>query len=108
MVDNLGNLSVSSPSSPLQQPHVSPPPNGTSSEAERLPDGWEERRTTSGRVYYVNHTLKTTQWEPPPRGEAGGGTGATTATTNGPVARNANNLPCKCVGKFLCSLFPFM
>ena len=27
-----------------------------------LPDGWEERRTQSGRLYYVNHFTRTTQW----------------------------------------------
>lgn len=27
-----------------------------------LPDGWEERRTQSGRLYYVNHFTKSTQW----------------------------------------------
>ncbi|XP_057324330.1 E3 ubiquitin-protein ligase SMURF2 [Microplitis mediator] len=27
-----------------------------------LPDGWEERRTESGRLYYVNHYTRTTQW----------------------------------------------
>ncbi|KAJ8678583.1 hypothetical protein QAD02_014370 [Eretmocerus hayati] len=27
-----------------------------------LPDGWEERRTSSGRLYYVNHYTRTTQW----------------------------------------------
>ncbi|XP_043794600.1 E3 ubiquitin-protein ligase SMURF2 [Apis laboriosa] len=27
-----------------------------------LPDGWEERRTRSGRLYYVNHYTRTTQW----------------------------------------------
>eukprot|EP00092_Neocalanus_flemingeri_P007377 GFUD01007965.1.p1 GENE.GFUD01007965.1~~GFUD01007965.1.p1 ORF type:complete len:951 (+),score=202.95 GFUD01007965.1:231-3083(+) len=32
-----------------------------------LPEGWEERRTNSGRVYYVNHYLRTTQWERPTR-----------------------------------------
>jgi len=32
-----------------------------------LPEGWEERRTTAGRVYYVNHYLRTTQWERPTR-----------------------------------------
>lgn len=30
-----------------------------------LPEGWEERRTTNGRVYYVNHVMKTTQWSRP-------------------------------------------
>ncbi|KAF7405811.1 hypothetical protein HZH68_005180 [Vespula germanica] len=27
-----------------------------------LPDGWEERRTQSGRLYYINHYTRTTQW----------------------------------------------
>ncbi|XP_076648828.1 SMAD specific E3 ubiquitin protein ligase isoform X1 [Halictus rubicundus] len=27
-----------------------------------LPEGWEERRTQSGRLYYVNHYLRSTQW----------------------------------------------
>lgn len=27
-----------------------------------LPDGWEERRAESGRLYYVNHYTKSTQW----------------------------------------------
>lgn len=30
-----------------------------------LPEGWEERRTTNGRVYYVNHMTKSTQWDKP-------------------------------------------
>lgn len=41
----------STASTPLQ-----PPP---------LPDGWEERRTENGRLYYVNHRTKTTQWVKP-------------------------------------------
>lgn len=32
-----------------------------------LPDGWEERRAASGRVHYVNHVTRTTQWERPTR-----------------------------------------
>lgn len=30
-----------------------------------LPDGWEERRTQTGRLYYLNHLTKTTQWVRP-------------------------------------------
>ncbi|XP_014219379.1 E3 ubiquitin-protein ligase SMURF2 [Copidosoma floridanum] len=30
-----------------------------------LPEGWEERRTQSGRLYYVNHHTRTTQWVRP-------------------------------------------
>lgn len=32
---------------------------------EELPEGWETRRTTGGRPYYVNHVMKTTQWSRP-------------------------------------------
>lgn len=32
-----------------------------------LPEGWEERQTASGRVHYVNHITRTTQWERPTR-----------------------------------------
>ncbi|XP_063931607.1 uncharacterized protein LOC135143642 [Zophobas morio] len=30
-----------------------------------LPPGWEERRTREGRVFFVNHIEKITQWEDP-------------------------------------------
>lgn len=30
-----------------------------------LPEGWEERKTADGRVYFVNHVTKTTQWSRP-------------------------------------------
>ncbi|XP_075387954.1 E3 ubiquitin-protein ligase NEDD4 isoform X2 [Tenrec ecaudatus] len=30
-----------------------------------LPPGWEERTHTDGRIIYINHTLKRTQWEDP-------------------------------------------
>ncbi|KAL8587775.1 hypothetical protein ACOMHN_020993 [Nucella lapillus] len=32
-----------------------------------LPEGWEERQSASGRVHYVNHVTRTTQWERPTR-----------------------------------------
>ncbi|KAK7506292.1 hypothetical protein BaRGS_00002404 [Batillaria attramentaria] len=32
-----------------------------------LPDGWEERRSANGRVHYVNHVTRTTQWDRPTR-----------------------------------------
>ncbi|XP_069508366.1 E3 ubiquitin-protein ligase Itchy homolog isoform X2 [Ambystoma mexicanum] len=31
----------------------------------RLPIGWEKRTDSNGRVYYVNHTTRITQWEDP-------------------------------------------
>lgn len=34
-------------------------------ENDSLPPGWEERRTTSGRLYYVNHITRSTQWIKP-------------------------------------------
>lgn len=30
-----------------------------------LPAGWERRTQLEGRVYYVNHKNRTTQWEDP-------------------------------------------
>ena len=30
-----------------------------------LPHGWEQRTTAQGRVYFINHETKTTQWEDP-------------------------------------------
>ncbi|OCT60587.1 E3 ubiquitin-protein ligase Itchy [Xenopus laevis] len=30
-----------------------------------LPVGWEKRMDGNGRVYFVNHTIRTTQWEDP-------------------------------------------
>lgn len=41
-----------------------PPPPACHSE---LPEGWEQRRTGTGRVYYVNHWSRSTQWEKPQR-----------------------------------------
>jgi E3 ubiquitin ligase SMURF1/2 len=32
---------------------------------EDLPPGWEERRTSNGRPYYVNHITRSTQWIKP-------------------------------------------
>lgn len=37
--------------------------NGNAS--EDLPSGWEERRASNGRPYYVNHITKSTQWVRP-------------------------------------------
>ena len=30
-----------------------------------LPPGWEKRTDKSGRVYFVNHSTRSTQWEDP-------------------------------------------
>ncbi|XP_040581330.1 E3 ubiquitin-protein ligase SMURF2 isoform X2 [Lepeophtheirus salmonis] len=81
-----------------------------------LPEGWEERRTPSGRVYYVNHVRRTTQWARPTepascgttrRGDRGGTlsitnssknnnlskTTTTTTTSSTPTSEGANSLP---------------
>ena len=49
VVDKLGNLSC----------------NAASAVEPFLPEGWEERRAQNGRVYYVNHVTRSTQWERP-------------------------------------------
>ena len=63
-------------------PHTSAPPSITASGAAAgssatssggpeedtlgpLPEGWEKRVEPNGRVYYVNHKNRTTQWEDP-------------------------------------------
>ena len=52
IVDNLGNLSVST--GDHQNLFDTP-----------LPPGWEQRISNSGRPYYVNHRTRTTQWNKP-------------------------------------------
>lgn len=38
-----------------------------SEESEPLPQGWEERQDANGRIFYVDHTTRRTQWERPTR-----------------------------------------
>ncbi|KAL7677376.1 hypothetical protein ACOME3_003612 [Neoechinorhynchus agilis] len=38
---------------------------GTLDSEEPLPNGWEERRDATGRVYYVDHATRTTSWTMP-------------------------------------------
>lgn len=45
----------------LSQDGITP----ASQQQSPLPDGWEERKTENGRLYYVNHKTKTTQWVKP-------------------------------------------
>ncbi|XP_055692740.1 E3 ubiquitin-protein ligase Smurf1 [Lutzomyia longipalpis] len=51
-------------------------------EAVDLPEGWEVRKTNQGRVYYVNHVTKSTQWDRP-----------TLPATNGTTAQVATDEP---------------
>lgn len=43
------------------------PPSGSVGESPPpwLPHGWEARRTTEGRLYYVDHNTRTTSWQLP-------------------------------------------
>lgn len=90
VVDNLGNLTCQN----------------------ELLEGWEERRTASGRIYYVNHHRRTTQWtrpmepptcftgitqEPPPLPERNGATSGSGDIDHNSVRSNsdsANNGVC--------------
>ncbi|XP_065184171.1 E3 ubiquitin-protein ligase NEDD4-like [Sycon ciliatum] len=36
-----------------------------SSDLGPLPAGWEERRTAEGRVFYIDHSTRSTQWDDP-------------------------------------------
>ena len=48
------------PYSGAASPHSSSAPS-----AVTLPGGWEARQDRTGRLYFVNHNTKTTQWEDP-------------------------------------------
>jgi E3 ubiquitin ligase SMURF1/2 len=39
--------------------------SSTTTTTTTLPEGYEERRTPDGRIYYVNHVSRTTQWTRP-------------------------------------------
>ena len=58
-----------------------------------LPDGWEDRRTPDGRVYYVNHVTRTTQWSRPtqPASASHNGTETTVQTPPGPSRSSTMN-----------------
>lgn len=61
-----------------------------------LPEGWEERRTASGRVHYVNHITRTTQWERPTRPASESVRGSTSSNSlqsaNTPSSRPNNRV----------------
>ncbi|XP_047529597.1 E3 ubiquitin-protein ligase SMURF2 [Vanessa atalanta] len=56
-------LAVVGPAGDVRAPR-DPPVNSSSSNLP-LPPHWEERFTSSGRPYYVNHALRRTQWDRP-------------------------------------------
>ncbi|XP_013142942.1 PREDICTED: E3 ubiquitin-protein ligase SMURF2 [Papilio polytes] len=57
-------LAVVGPAGEVRAPR-DPPINNTNASHLPLPPHWEERFTSSGRPYYVNHALRRTQWERP-------------------------------------------
>ncbi|KPJ08774.1 E3 ubiquitin-protein ligase SMURF2 [Papilio machaon] len=57
-------LAVVGPAGEVRAPR-DPPINNTNVSHLPLPPHWEERFTSSGRPYYVNHALRRTQWERP-------------------------------------------
>lgn len=57
-----GRLAIVGPAGDVRGPD-----NEEEESNQDLPEGWEERKTPNGRVYYVNHVMKTTQWNRPVR-----------------------------------------
>ncbi|XP_054282243.1 E3 ubiquitin-protein ligase SMURF2-like [Macrosteles quadrilineatus] len=51
-----------------------------------LPPGWEERRTSAGRLFYVNHHTKTTQWVRPNRPQI-----MLTSSPESPISNSTSN-----------------
>lgn len=58
-----------------------------------LPEGWEQR-TNNGRVYYVSHAYKTSQWERPtrPASEVAALNSASTQIPNSPIVLTTHSL----------------
>ncbi|VVC44435.1 Hypothetical protein CINCED_3A002588 [Cinara cedri] len=53
-----------------------------------LPDGWEERKTENGRLYYVNHKTKTTQWVKPTKSHSKVAAGSSSPRPPAPIPTN--------------------
>lgn len=63
-----------------------------------LPDGWTECRTAGGRLYYMNHHTRTTQWDRPTvsasvikNGSASAGASSAASTTTTTVCSNTSS-----------------
>lgn len=68
-------------------------PLGGLSCPEDLPEGWEEKRTTAGRLYYVNHHTKTTQWVRPNRDQYNSSAGENIQSNERRTSANGNARP---------------
>ncbi|XP_044735910.1 E3 ubiquitin-protein ligase Nedd-4 isoform X2 [Chrysoperla carnea] len=52
--------------SPMPNQVVTPQPGRRpDDELGPLPEGWEERQHTDGRIFFIDHNTRTTQWEDP-------------------------------------------
>ncbi|XP_059124209.1 E3 ubiquitin-protein ligase NEDD4 isoform X4 [Peromyscus eremicus] len=58
-------LPVDDPTSKVPADLKAKTPVDPSNDLGPLPPGWEERTHTDGRVFYINHNTKKTQWEDP-------------------------------------------
>lgn len=47
------------------QPQQQPPINGALIQQTKLPEGWEERKTENGQIFYLNHVTRSTTWLDP-------------------------------------------
>ncbi|KAK2555405.1 E3 ubiquitin-protein ligase NEDD4-like [Acropora cervicornis] len=52
-------------SSPSMSPEIGRSAHLSHADLGPLPDGWEERVHTDGRVFYIDHETKSTQWDDP-------------------------------------------
>jgi len=93
-ISGTGNplLAIVGPAGEVRGPHEDDPPT-SEPRGSPLPEGWEERRTQDGRIYYVNHVLRTTQWSKPlqPATATSNGHATETGTPPGPSRSSTLN-----------------
>ncbi|XP_045501920.1 E3 ubiquitin-protein ligase NEDD4 isoform X5 [Colias croceus] len=63
-VDPRTGCASSLPSTAVR-PEVTATVEGEADELGPLPEGWEERVHTDGRIFFIDHNTRTTQWEDP-------------------------------------------
>ncbi|CAG4989473.1 unnamed protein product [Colias eurytheme] len=63
-VDPRTGCASSLPSTAVR-PEVTTTVEGEADELGPLPEGWEERVHTDGRIFFIDHNTRTTQWEDP-------------------------------------------
>lgn len=60
-----GQLSVTQRATAPPPPHTTNPSVISAETLGQLPDGWEQRTTNDGEVYFLNHNNRTTSWFDP-------------------------------------------